>query len=148
MVGSITVRTQDSRNITVNEAEEIAAAIRGLNLDSEVRVEEHERKGRRGLTWFEVLYITVAGGAFKAGQIVAEEAIKKITEIVIDWARQRFKGRKSESNRSVYLEIHVPDDIENWIAKAIVIKNATDEPEDRTEQQQRMLKEFRERSGL
>jgi hypothetical protein len=53
---------------------------------------------------------------------------------------------KSESKHSVYLEIHVSDDLGNWIAKAIVIKNTTDEPEDRTEAQQRILKDFRERS--
>jgi hypothetical protein len=53
MAGSIVVRTQNPRDITLVEAREIAATIRGLNLDSEVRVEEQEREGR-GVTWFEI----------------------------------------------------------------------------------------------
>jgi ribosomal protein L13E len=146
MAGSIVVRTQNPRDITPDEAGEIAAAIRGLSRDSEVRVEEHERGGR-GLTLFEVLYITLAGGAFKVGQIVVDETAKKITDIVVDWARQRFKGRKSESKRPVYLEIHVRDDLSNWVLKAVVIKNATDEPEDRTEEKQQLIRDFRKRSA-
>jgi hypothetical protein len=101
-----------------------------LNLASEVRVEEPEREGR-GLTWFEILYITLS---FKAGQTVVDEATEEIAAIFMDWARRRFAGRKSGSKRPVYLEIHVRDDLGNRVAKVIVAKNATDEPEDRTEQ--------------
>lgn len=132
MAGSIVVRTRNPLDITPDEAAEIAARIRSLNLDGEVRVEEQEREDR-GLTWFEFLYITLA---FKVGRIVVEEAAKKITDIVVDWARQRFRGRKSGSKRPVYLEIHVRDDLGERVVKSIVIKNATDEPEDRTEKKQ------------
>jgi hypothetical protein len=135
MTGSIVVRTQNPLDITRDEAGEIAATIRGLNLASEVRVEEQEREGR-GLTWFEILYITLS---FKAGQIIVDEATEEIAAIVVDWARQRFRGRKIGSKRPVYLEIRVRDDLGNRVMKAIVTKNATDEPEDRTEEKRRMF---------
>jgi hypothetical protein len=129
MAGSIVVRTLNPLDVTPDEAEEIAATIRSLNLDSEVRVEEQER-GDRGLTWFEILHITLA---FTVGRVVVDEATEKVTDIVVEWARQRFLGRKSGSKRPVYLEIHVRNDLGARVMKAIVIKNATDEPEDRTE---------------
>jgi hypothetical protein len=133
--GSIVVRTQNPLDITCDEAGEIAATIRGLNLAGEVRVEEQERE-YRGLTWFEILHITLS---YQAGQIVLDKATKEIAAIVVDWARRRFAGRKSGSKRPVYLEIHVRDDLGNRVMKAIVMKNATDEPEDRTEQKPRMF---------
>ena len=135
MTGSIVVRTQNPLDISRDEAGEIAATIRGLNLAGEVRVEEQERE-YRGLTWFEILHITLS---FQAGQIVVDKATKEIAAIVVDWARRRFAGRKSGSKRPVYLEIHVRDDLGNRVMKAIVMKNATDEPEDRTEQKRRMF---------
>ena len=130
MTGSIVVRTQNPLDISRDEAGEIAATIRGLNLASEVRVEEQERE-YRGLTWFEILYITLS---LEAGHIVVDKASKEIAAIVVDWARRRFAGRKSGSKRPVYLEIHVRDDLGNRVTKVIVTKNATDEPDDRTEQ--------------
>jgi hypothetical protein len=135
MAGSIVVRTLNPLDIAPDEAAEIAAAIRGLNLDGEVRVEEQEREDR-GLTWFEFLTITLA---FKVGQAAVDEATARITDIVVDWARRRFRGRKSGSKRPVYLEIHVRDDLGDRVMKAVVIKNATDEPEDRTEKKQMQM---------
>ena len=129
MAGSIVVRTQNPLDVTPDEAGEIAATIRKPHLDGEVRVEEQEREDR-GLTWFEILHITLA---LRAGRIVVDEATERIADIVVDWARQRFRGRKSGSKRPVYLEIHVRDDLGARVTKAIVIKNAKDEPEDRTE---------------
>jgi hypothetical protein len=129
MAGSIVVRTLNPLDVTPDEAEEIAATIRSLNLDGEVRVEEQEREDR-GLTWFEILHITLAP---RVGPIVVDEAAEKITDIVVEWARQRFRGRKSGSKRPVYLEVHVRDDLGARVVKAIVIKNAKDEPEDRAE---------------
>ena len=129
MAGSIVVRTLNPLDVTPDEAEEIAATIRSLNLDSKVRVEEQEREDR-GLTWFEILHITLA---FQIGRIVVDEAAKKIADVVVEWARQRFRGRRSGSKRPVYLEIHVRDDLGARVVNAIVIKNATDQPEDRTE---------------
>jgi hypothetical protein len=129
MAGSIVVRTLNPLDITPGEAGEIAAAIRSLNLDGKVRVEEQESEDR-GLTWFEILHITLA---FQIGRIVVDEAAKKIADVVVEWARQRFRGRRSGSKRPVYLEIHVRDDLGARVVNAIVIKNATDQPEDRTE---------------
>jgi hypothetical protein len=129
MGGSIVVRTQNPLDVTRDEAEEIAATIRRLDLDSEVRVEEPEREDR-GLTWFEILHVTLA---LNVGRVAVETATKKIADIVVDWARRRFRGRKSGSKRPVYLEIHARDDLGARLMKAIVIKNATDEPEDRAE---------------
>jgi RNA 3'-terminal phosphate cyclase len=143
MADAIVIRTASPKDITLEEAGEIAEAVRGLNLNCEVRVEGQERTGY-GVTWFEVLRIALlGGGAFGVGKAFAEETAKKIADIVVDWARERFKGRKSASKRPVYVAIYGPD----GTVKSLVIKNATDEPEDRTEQDQRLERDLRARTN-
>ncbi len=129
----IIIHSPSPFDITTEEAEEIATAIRGVNLNCDVQIKVTQRSGR-GLTWFEVLRITLLGGAFGAGKLFTEEVVKKIADIVIDWARERFKGRKKESKRPVYVAIYGPD----GVVKSVVIKNATDEIEDRTGQDQNL----------
>jgi hypothetical protein len=140
--GSIVIR---AKSLRLDEAKEFASAIEGLKLDAEIRVEEHQWSGT-ATTWFQILYVTLIGGAFGVGRIAGEQAVKKITDIFIDWARERFR-RKSPSKRPVYLEIYAPDENGDWIAKALLINNSTDEPEDRTEQQQRLLADSRARTA-
>ncbi len=126
MADKIVISTANPNDITVEEAEEIAQAIRVLKPDCDVQVEGRQREGY-GVTWFEVLRISL-GGAL-GGKLV-EVVAKKVVDVVVDWARKRFRGRKSASKRPVYVAIYGPD----GIVKSVVIKNATDEPEDRTEE--------------
>jgi hypothetical protein len=130
MEDAIVIFTPNPHDITLEEAEDVARAIRGLNTNRDVRVAGKEREGY-GVTWFEVLHISFLGGAaFGLGKMVAEELAKRVTDIAVDWARERFKGRKSKSRRPVYVAIRGPD---GQIIKSVVVKNATDDPEDRTE---------------
>jgi hypothetical protein len=134
MADTIGINTPNPNDITLEEAEEIAGAVRRLNLNCEVKVSGQHRTGY-GVTWFEVLRIALlGGGAFGIGKAFTEEVAKKIADIVVEWARERFRGRKSASKRPVYVAIHGPD----GTVKSLVIKNATDEPEDRTEQDQQL----------
>ena len=135
MAEAIVIYTANANDITLEEVEEIATAIRGLNPNFDVQVEAQQRTGY-GVTWFEVLRISLLAGAFaRVGKVVAEGLVKEIVDIAVDWARKRFKkGRKRASRRPVYVAIYGPD----GVIKSVVIKNATDEPEDRTEEDQRM----------
>lgn len=132
---TIVIHSASSRDIWPEETKAIAEAVQKLNSEFDVKVEDHERAGV-GVTWFEVLRITLLGGAFGVGKVFAEEVAKKIADITVDWARERFKGRKSKSTRPVYVAIYSPD----GIVKSVVIKNAVDEPEDRTEQDRQTTK--------
>jgi hypothetical protein len=127
-------------DITAEEIEEIATTIRGLNLNCEVRTSVTQREGV-GITWFEILRIALMGGAFGAGKLFTEEVVKKIADVAVDWARERFKGRKKESKRPVYVAIYGPD----GVVKSVVIKNATDEPEDRTEEDKSLAKMLKDK---
>ena len=128
MAESIGIFTPNPNDITVEEAEELAKAIRSEYPNYEVHASGREREGL-GVTFFEVLRMSLTGGAaFGVGKIIAEEVIKKLTDISVEWARERFKRRKHPSKRPVYVAIYGPD----GVLKSTVIKNATDEPEDRT----------------
>jgi len=124
---TIVIRTANPHDITLEEAEGIASLLRAAYPTLSVKTEGQERTGY-GVTWFEVLRITILGGAFGVGKAFAEEVVKKTADVVVEWARERFKGRKSKSKRPVYLAIYGPD----GLVKSLVIKNATDVPEDRT----------------
>jgi len=128
---TIGINTPNPHDITPAEAEEIAEAIRGLDPKYDAKVSVTERTDY-GITWFEVLRIALAGGAF-VGRKAAEEVAKKIMDIVIAWARERFKRKRPVVRpRPVYVAIYGPD----GVLKSVTIKNATDEPEDRTEEDQ------------
>jgi|SRR5580704_7607171 hypothetical protein len=135
VLNSIVINTSNPLDITLDEAEDIAKAVRGLNLNCEVRVAVTQRTGY-GITWFELLRFSLEAGALWAGKTFAEEVAKKLADVAVDWARERFKGRKSESKRPVHVAIYGPD----GLIKSVVVKNATDEPEDRTEQEQQLAK--------
>lgn len=141
MADEIVIPTQSSNDITLKEAEEMAEVVRGLNLNCDVRVKGAEERTGLGITWFEILRISFIGGALWLGKMLTEDVIKRIAEAAVDWARARFKGRKSGSKRPVYVAIYGPD----GLVKSVVIKNATDEPEDRTEEDQRLARTVREK---
>jgi RNA 3'-terminal phosphate cyclase len=134
MADTIGINTPNPNDITLEEVEEIAEAVRRLNLNCEVTASGQHRTGI-GVTWFQVLRIVLlGGGAFGMAKAFTEEVAKKIADIVVEWARERIRGRKSASKRPVYVAIYGPD----GTVKSLVIRNATDEPEDRTEQDQHL----------
>ncbi len=136
---SIVIRTANPHDITLDEAEQIAQAIRSLGQTWDVRVEGQERTGT-GVTLFEVLRIGLLGGAFGFGKVLVEEAAKRVADTVIDWARDRFKKRKK--SRSIYVAIYGPE----GTVISFVIKSATDELEYRTQQDQLLEAEFLKRA--
>jgi len=126
----IVIQTKNPHDITMEEAEQIASILRNTDCDFSVTTQALERTGY-GVTWFEVLNISVLGGAaFGLAKAFAEEVVKKIADIAVDWAHERFKGPKSKSKRPVYVAIYGPD----GLLKSLVITNAIDPPEDRTAQ--------------
>jgi hypothetical protein len=121
---------RSKKDVSAEEMEEIAQAIRGLNLDCDVRVDITERTGH-GVTWFKVLHIALEGSEF-AGTAAAGVAAKKIVEVVIDWASARF----TKSKRPVSVSIYGPD---GEVVKSVVVKpdgvqDRTDEDKERREQ--------------
>jgi hypothetical protein len=126
---AIIVRTMNPNDITMEEAEQIAQAIRDLNPNSPVQVKAHLTESK-GVTWFEIVSITLSAGAW-ATKVVAEDAAKEIAKRAVEWARQRFRDRRKDSKRPVYVPIYGPD---GEVLKSVVINSATAEPEDRTDE--------------
>ena len=91
MAEEIIIHTASPRDITLEEAEGIATAVRGLNLNCAVKVEGKERTGF-GVTPVEVLRIALLGGAFGVGKVFSEEVVKKIADITVEWVRERFSS--------------------------------------------------------
>ena len=132
----ITIRTRNPKDVTFEEAEDLAKAIRAFLPDQDVEVAgKEQREGTYGVTWFQVVDIVVpiAGGA---GAILKKEFIEGIAKLAIDRARARFKAKGGTSRRPVYIPIYGSD---GKIVESVVIKNATDEAEDRTEQDRKLF---------
>jgi hypothetical protein len=122
---------RSKKDVPAVEMEEIAQAIRGLNLDCDVQVDITERAGY-GVTWFKVLHIALEGGIF-TGTAVASAAAKKIAEAVIDWAGKQF----TKSKRPVSVSIYGPD---GEVLKSVVVK--PDGVEDRTDDDKKRREQF------
>jgi hypothetical protein len=95
---TIVILTLNPNDITLEEAEEIGQAARDLNLNCEVQATAQQRAGH-AVTWFEVLRISLLGGAFAVGKALTDEAAKRLVATFVEWARKRFKGRRSASKR-------------------------------------------------
>lgn len=139
MAEEIVISTANPHDIMLEEVEEIATAIRGLNLNCDVRVEAKEREGY-GVTLFEVLRVCLSGVDW-ASKEVAKETAKKIMTVVIDKIRERFQGRRHGSKRSVYVKIYGPD----GTILSTVKKNEPEGLEDRTAQDQQTESNFKNR---
>lgn len=130
-MNEIVVRSRNSARITLEEAEELAQAVRPLVPNINVRAEGNEpRQGTYGVTFFQIVEIVLTTTA----ALVGKETVQEITKAAIEWARERFKRKKGTP---VYIPIYGPD---GEIVKSVVIKNATDEPEDRTEEDRNLFK--------
>ena len=126
MPDTILINSKNPNDITLEEGEEIAEMLRRLHPDCDVQVLGQQRDGT-GVTWFEVLYISLG---FAAKELV-QQAVKMIADSVIAWVRERFKKLRVNSKRPVYVVIYGPD---GEIVKSVLVRNATEEPEDRTEE--------------
>jgi len=125
-VDEIVIRSKNPARITLEEAEELAEAIRPLTLNTNINVEgsdSERRPGTYGVTFFQIIEIVLPTAA-----LVGKELIQEVTKAAVQWARSRFKRKKGTP---IYIPIYGPD---GDIVKSVVIKNDTDEPEDRTEQ--------------
>jgi len=130
-MNEIVIRTRNPNDITIDETEDLARAIRAFLPNQDVGVVgKEQREGTYGVTWFQIVDI-VLPLATGAGVILGKELVQEIARLGIEWARARFKSKAGIRRRPVYIPIYGPD---GKIVKSVVIKNATDEPEDRTEQ--------------
>ena len=138
MIESITIHSANTRRITPAETEVLAAKIRQVLPQFEVKPQGTEPTGY-GVTLYEVLRIALSGGIiFGASKAFAEEIAKKIADAVVDWAKARNKG---ERRHNVYVNIYGPD----GTIKSMVIRHDSEALEDRTEQDQNSEKQVKER---
>ena len=119
---NIIIDNPNFTRITFKEVEELVQSLRSAFPEYNVQLAEHNESVGKGFTLFEVLRIYVSS---KATEIV----IDNIMKISINWARKRFAKPHHEHSQK-YIALYGPD---GEVLKTIVLKNATDEPEDRTE---------------
>jgi hypothetical protein len=134
-VDEIVIRSRNPARITLEEAEELAQAIRPLAPNTNTNVEgsdSEQRPGTYGVTYFQIIEIVLPTAV-----LVGKELIQEITKAAVQWARARFKRKKGTP---IYIPIYGPD---GDIVKSVVIKNDTDEPEDRTEQDRALRDRFK-----
>jgi hypothetical protein len=117
----IIVRPKNPRDIVPEEAEELAKAIRVCCPKYKVQVKINGYKGY-AVTWYEVIEIAVVSG-------LTGEVVRLISEVAIDWARERFKQK--QSGRPKAITIFGP---KGEVLKSLHLKNAIDEPEDTTKE--------------
>ena len=123
----IELRPQNPLDLQPEELEELAAAIRLALPDYDVRIVAREQQGY-GVTWWEVLHITVPWADLL--DAAAKAAAGAILTQAIKWARSRFK---KWPKRPKYVAIHGPD---GRILKSVRLKDAESEPEDSTAEDQ------------
>jgi len=121
-VNKIIIEPKNPLVITPEEAEELAKAIRASYPKHKVRVESSGYTGY-AVTLYEVLNIWLL-------TTIGKQIIEQITKLAIEWARQRFKKQgKYPSPKSI--TIYGPHE---EVLISFVLKNATDDPEDRTKE--------------
>jgi hypothetical protein len=120
-MSKIIIQPKNPLDLRPEEAEELAKAIRVSYPKYKVQVKINGYKGY-AVTLYQVITIAVIGA-------VTEEIIKQIVKLAVDWARERFKQRQSA--RTTSITIYGP---KGEVLKALVVKNATDEPEDTTKE--------------
>ena len=121
MSKKIIIQPKNPLDIIPEEAEDLAKAIRVSYPKYKVQVKINGYKGY-AVTLYQVITIAVLGA-------VTEEIIKQIVKLAVDWARERFKQKQSA--RTTSITIYGP---KGEVLKSLVVKNAIDEPEDRTKE--------------
>lgn len=125
-MATILLEPQNPLDITSDELEQLATIIRAIDPVTNVTVVNKEAKGY-GVTWWEVVYVWIQTDPIGSG--IAGYMIGKVFDGVIAWARERFK--KKDTGRPFYISIL---DSEGKVMQSILLHNADQEPEDRTEQ--------------
>lgn len=125
----IILESKNPGDIKPEEVQELAELIHTLNLGYKVELATSEQRGY-GVTWYEVLYIWLPGALIAGGAIALKQIIQEVAKIAVQWARERLK-KKATSKRPTYIAIYGPD---GKVLKSIVVKDAIQEVEDRTEQ--------------
>jgi len=127
----IVIEPKNPHDVKPEDVQELAKEIRSLYPDYDVKT---EGKGYTGyaLTWWEIVNIWV-------GAPVASLLIEQITKLAIKWARERFT-QKGKEKRPKSITIYGP---KGNILKAIVLHNATDEPEVKTPSKKEMRNRFK-----
>jgi len=120
-MSEIIIQPKNPLDLTPEEAEELAKAIRISYPRYKVQVKIDGYKGY-AVTLYQVITVAVLAA-------VTEEIVKQIVKLSVDWARERFKQNRSARTTSIM--IYGP---KGEVLKSLVVKNATDEPEDRTEE--------------
>jgi hypothetical protein len=130
----ITIRSRNPNVITLDKAEEVAQTIRTLLPNYDVEVVGKEQEDRiYSVTYFRIVDI-VLPFATTVGLIFRKKLTEEITRVAVEWARAWFKKRRGSVQRPVNIPIYGPN---GKIVKSVVVKNATDEPEDHTEEDRR-----------
>jgi hypothetical protein len=120
-VSKIIIQPKNPLDLTPEEAEELAKAIRVSYPEFKVQVKTDGYKGY-AVTLYQVITITLLVA-------VTEEIVKQIVKLSVDWARDRLKHKQSA--RTTSITIYGP---KGEVLKSLVVKNVTDEPEERTEE--------------
>jgi hypothetical protein len=119
-VSKIIIEVKNPHDITPEEAEELAEAVRASYPKYKVRVEGTGYTGY-AVTLYEVLRIWLL-------TTVGTKIVEQLTKLAIEWARQRF-NRQGKKPRTTSISIYGPN---GEVLRSVVLKNATDEPEDDT----------------
>jgi hypothetical protein len=117
----IILQPKNPLDLKPEEVKELADSIRTSYPKYDVRVEGGSGYIGYGVTWFQILTIWLLVP-------INKQIVERITKLAIEWARQRFGKQKAGRPKSI--TIYGPY---RKVLKSIVIKNATDEPEDRTD---------------
>jgi hypothetical protein len=120
-MSKIIIQPKNPLDLKPEEAEELAKAIRASYPKYKVQVKINGYKGY-AVTLSQVITIAILGA-------VTEEIIKQIVKLAVDWARERFKQKRSA--RSTSITIYGP---KGEVLKSLFVKNATDEPKDTTKE--------------
>lgn len=123
-MSKIIIQPKNPADITPREAEKLAKAFRTAYPKYKMQVESNKGYALTSyaVTLYEVLTIVVVSAA-------AKEIVQQVIKLTVDWARERFKQKQSA--RTTSITIYGP---KGEVLKSLVVKNATDEPEDRTKE--------------
>ncbi|HTV93786.1 MAG TPA: hypothetical protein VMG98_13805, partial [Verrucomicrobiae bacterium] len=132
----IIVRSRNPADISWKETEGLQKAIRAVVPDQtlEIVAEEMNREGYGyGITWSEIMDVILPAASFVGG-VASKALIDEIVKVAVDWARARF--HVTGGRRPFDIQIYGPD---GKILRKVLVKDATAEPDDQTEQYRSVL---------
>lgn len=115
----------NSLDLRKEKLESLISELQEQYPDNEVQYKTNELSGY-GVTFWEVLYVCLVWTALN----ITETAIKKFTELFIEWAFNRFI-EDDQNKRPKYVAIYGPN---GEVLKSVLVKSKDSEPEDYTEE--------------